>query len=270
MKNKIWILLAVILASVLLSGAAMAQEEVPGAENDHMMTIAIGTTGYTIDIPDDCTRREIDEEHRADDMVSRYYSEDSDLDIDIYQFELNDMSLEDYVKEESEEYGAEDVFFTSLNEIVLAFYRSVEERDENTYQAFNYLFPTGDKWYAEIVIWIHLDAHGMSPQEQLAMSIINSAKVAGIEVSAMEVRTDSPVGIRLVLKNLSEKPVTMDVSSFSLQCGDKRYSPVETSIVVQPGQDSTEYILDVGADKVEPGQEISLYYGNILLAAAGS
>ena len=269
MKKRICMVIAGLLVMVLTAGMVSAEDEGAALESLDTMTIAVGTTGYTINIPEDCSRRDVDEEQKADDMVSSFFSEAAEMDIDIYQFDSEGQSIDEFVAEESVQYGSQDVILTNINNVDLAFYQSMEQRDDLAHEVFNYLFLDGD-CFVEIVIWIDINTKGMSPQEHLAMLIINSLDPNGVVVSSAGVKTDDPVGIDLVLENKGEKQVLMDVSGFSLAYGDERLYSEETSVLVDAGQKDVKCTLPVGADKVETGTQISLYYGNILLATAAA
>ena len=94
------------------------------------------------------------EEDIADDQVAYWYSEDSTLDFDVYEFPKDGLpeALADYAAEEAASYVEVSEIITDgvINEIPVAWYRTVEEYEEAEYETITYILDGGDE-YVEIV-----------------------------------------------------------------------------------------------------------------------
>ncbi len=132
--------------------------------------VEIGSTGYSISIPEDYTAGELTEEDIVDDMIAYYSSDSNPMDFDIYQFPTEGQSYMDYARSEAAEYGvaADDVEDWQINGIDLAKYYSTEEYNGESFPCVTWIFESGDD-FVEIAFW--LDGEGA---EDLADQIINS------------------------------------------------------------------------------------------------
>lgn len=162
MKRRI---IALALCLMLAMGAALA-ETAAGTK-----VFQLGTSVYTVEIPDSFIEGERTEEDIADDQVAYMHSPDTLLDFDVYQFGKEGFpeKLADFAKEEAEEYNATEVVTEgNINGIDAAWYRAVETYDEAEYTTLTYALEDGDQ-YVEIVFW--LDGENA---EQEAQAIINT------------------------------------------------------------------------------------------------
>ena len=115
--------------------------------------IRIGTTGYIITVPSDYFEADVTQEERRDDMIAYYKSDEHLMDFDVYQFDKNGKSLEEYTAEESKEYGAEDFETVKINDTDLTLYYSEEKYDNQSYRVANYIFVAGDD-FGELSFWL--------------------------------------------------------------------------------------------------------------------
>ena len=235
-------------------------EEKPEEETDATTTYSVGTTGFTITVPDDYRLRDVDD--REEDQISYINSVMHDMDFDVYQFLKEEKTLEEAAKEDAKEYGVEDVEMIKVNGFDVALYYSEEEYEGKTYPVSNYLFDTGD-YFAEICFWLDGD-----DAEELSESIMNTLADGGIEITSTGIKTDDPIGIDLGLDNPSDQQITMDIAAYSLRYDDEILRPVAAAVTEDPRQKDSTYTFYVGADSVDPGTEISLYYGEIFITSA--
>lgn len=162
MKRRI---IALALCLMLAMGAALA-ETAAGTK-----VFRLGTSVYTIQIPESYVEGELTEEDIADDMVAYMESPDSLLDFDVYQFGKEGYAdkLADFARAEAEEYNANEVVTDGkVNGIDAAWYRAVETYDDTAYTTLTYALEDGDQ-YVEIVFW--LDGENA---EQEAQAIIDT------------------------------------------------------------------------------------------------
>ncbi len=82
-----------------------------------------------------------------------YYSENSPLDFDVYQWKKEGDTLEKYAIEEARTYEAERLDFRTVNDVFLAYYASYEEYDGVMYPVANYLFEDGN-YFMKISFWL--------------------------------------------------------------------------------------------------------------------
>ncbi len=119
--------------------------------------ISLGTSRFTMLVPDDYRLGEITDADIADDQVAYWYSDASLLDFDVYQFSKEGCAptLAEYVVEESAAYPAVSELVTDgeINLIPVAWYRAVDECDEGEYDTITYIIDSGDE-YVEVVFWL--------------------------------------------------------------------------------------------------------------------
>ncbi|MCQ2508438.1 MAG: hypothetical protein MJ097_06590, partial [Dorea sp.] len=95
-------------------------------------------------------------EDTSDSQVGYFYSDDSKVDFDVYQWaKAADETLEDAAKEEAEKFGAE-VRDSVINDISFVYYEATEESDGTEYPTVTYIAEDGDN-FVEIVFWMDGD-----------------------------------------------------------------------------------------------------------------
>ena len=243
-----------------------AIEEASGVEeteDEEWTTIAVGTTGYTLDIPADYRFDDITDEDRDDDQVSYLRSFSRGMDFDVYQFEKEGRTLEEYAKEEAAEYDTDDIEMIKIGGVDAALYFSTEEFEGESYPVSNYLFDTGD-YFAEVCFWLDGEE-----AEVVSESIMNSLSDGGVVISVNEIVPGDPAGIRLVLSNPSPKDISFDLDAYTLRSGSERYVPMGASIHLEAGKKDFDSTIYTSAEGLDPGTELSLYYGNILIEGSG-
>ena len=82
-----------------------------------------------------------------------YYSENSPLDFDVYQWKKEGNTLEKYAIEEARAYEAERLDYKTVNSVFLAYYYSYEEYEGVMYPVANYLFEDGN-YFMKISFWL--------------------------------------------------------------------------------------------------------------------
>ena len=146
MKQKI---IALAVCAMLL--AACAVGEVPGTK-----AYQLGTSIYTVRIPDSFVEGERTEAETRDDMVAYMYSPDTLLDFDVYQFAREGYpdTLAAFVEAEAAEYAATEVVTDgNINGIDIAWYRAEETYEGQAYATLTYALEDGGD-YVEIAFWL--------------------------------------------------------------------------------------------------------------------
>ena len=116
----------------------------------------LGTSVYTLSIPDSFVEGARTEGEIRDDMVAYMHSPETLLDFDVYHFAREGYpdSLAAFVEWEAAEYGAAEVVTDdSINGINIAWYRAVETYDGVEYDTLTYALEDGDS-YVEIAFWL--------------------------------------------------------------------------------------------------------------------
>ena len=146
MKYKI---IALVVCAMLLATCAVG--EAPGTK-----VYRLGTSVYTVRIPDSFVEGERTEAETRDDMVAYMYSPDTSLDFDVYQFarEGYEDTLAAFVEAEAAEYAATEVVTDgNINGIDVAWYRAVDTWNGKAYDTLTYAMADGDD-YVEIAFWL--------------------------------------------------------------------------------------------------------------------
>ena len=121
--------------------------------------LQLGSSVYTIEIPDSFEEGERTDEDMKDDMVAYLHSPDTLLDFDIYQFSKEGYpeALADFAEQEAGEYNASEIVTDeNINGIDAAWYRATENYDGQDYETVTYILDSGDE-YVEIVFWMDGD-----------------------------------------------------------------------------------------------------------------
>ena len=152
---------AVLLAALCMTLPAEASDRV----------LQLGTSEFSVLVPDHYVQGEVKDSERADDMVAYYRSDKSLLDFDVYQFSKKDYpkDLAAFAGKEASEYKAT-ARRDEINQIPVAYYYAVEEYEGKTYLTLTYIFDT-QKEYVELAFW--LDGN---TAEQEAQAIISTLK----------------------------------------------------------------------------------------------
>ena len=146
MKRRI---IALVMCVRLLGACSVA--EVAG-----MKAFRLGTSVYTVMIPDSFVEGERTEEEVRDDMVAYMHSPDTLLDFDVYQFsrEGYPATLAAFVEAEAAEYAATEVVTDgNINGIDIAWYRAVETYEGKEYATLTYALEDGGD-YVELAFWL--------------------------------------------------------------------------------------------------------------------
>ena len=143
------------MANLVFAGGASSSFGTDGPA-DSVTEIALGTTGFNISIPSDYYSGELTREDRKDDQIAYYKSDEHLMDFDVYQFDKDGMSLEEYAIEEAAEYKADGVEEVTYNGISMMQYYSQEQYDGESYHVANYIFENDDD-FVELTFWLDGD-----------------------------------------------------------------------------------------------------------------
>ena len=115
--------------------------------------LQLGSSPFYLSVPVGYKAGELSEEDIEQSAVGYYYSESSPLDFDVYQWDREGHTLEEYAIGEARLYEAERVEYRTVNDILLASYLSYEEYEGQMYSVANYLFENGSD-LMEVSFWL--------------------------------------------------------------------------------------------------------------------
>lgn len=140
-------------------GSSGEQDSTELAEAQEARVLQLGSSVYTIEIPDSFEEGERTEDDIRDNMVAYLHSPDTLLDFDVYQFSKEGYpeALADFTEQEAGEYNASEIVTDgNINGIDAAWYRAEEIYDGQEYETLTYILDGGDE-YVEIVFWLDGD-----------------------------------------------------------------------------------------------------------------
>ena len=167
------------------TGAAEALPEETAADGAATRTLRLGTSPFTIVVPAGFTEGEMTQEDIEDDQVAYYYSNETLLDFDVYQFSKdgypNDLAT--YVEEETAGYNSVSEVVTDgeINGVPAAWYRTVEAYQDAEFNTLTYILDGGDE-YVEICFW--LDGENADAEADAIIRTLGVSPVAGAEEPA--------------------------------------------------------------------------------------
>ena len=132
--------------------------------------IKLGTSKLSITTEEVYKKGEITSADTDESQVGYYYSDDSLVDFDVYQWaKATGETLDGAASEEAANYGAE-IEKTTINGHDVAYYYAAEESEGEEYDTVTYITEDGD-CFVEIVFW--LDGEGAEDKVQ---EIINTLR----------------------------------------------------------------------------------------------
>ena len=148
------------------SAAAPAQPETAS----ETIQFQLGASGYAMEVPRSYRNGEVTLDELQSNQIAYYYSPDSDMDFDIYQFLKSDpeKSLEEYLHTAAADFDGTDVNYRQINGVNVGTYKSKEVYDGVEYDVLVALMEEGAE-YVEVVFWLD----GVTA-EQDAADILNT------------------------------------------------------------------------------------------------
>lgn len=115
----------------------------------------LGSSGYAMDLPDSYRNGEVTMDELQSNQIAYYYSPNSEMDFDIYQFPKPEaeMDLESFVLASAEDFDGSDVHMQTIHGIRVGSYKSRETYDGIEYDVLVALMEDGDE-YVEVVFWL--------------------------------------------------------------------------------------------------------------------
>ena len=154
MRTRLFCLtLALLLATLPF---ALGEAEAPG----QLRVLRLGSSPFTLTVPAGFVEGEMTQEDIEDDQVAYWYSNDTLLDFDVYQFSKDGYpdALAVFVEDEISGYNevTDLVKDGEVNGIPAARYRTVEEYQDVAFNTLTYILDGGNE-YVEVVFWLDGD-----------------------------------------------------------------------------------------------------------------
>ena len=196
-----------LLAAVFIGSAVASAEEAPAdeekdasapqaAEDLNLTQLQLGSSNYSVFVPHAYRNGEVTIEEVQANQVAYYFSPDSDMDFDIYQFFRPDpeMSLEAFTKKTAEDFNGSKARVRKINGIEVGTYLSREVYDGIEYDVMAALIEDGDD-YVEIVFW--LDGENAEQEATDILNTLSEVKTFDLRLGTLPICMSVPEGYRL-------------------------------------------------------------------------
>ena len=196
-----------LLAAVFIGSAVASAEEAPAdeekdasapqaAEDLNLTQLQLGSSNYSVFVPHAYRNGEVTIEEVQANQVAYYFSPDSDMDFDIYQFFRPDpeMSLEAFTKKTAEDFNGRKARVRKINGIEVGTYLSREVYDGIEYDVMAALIEDGDD-YVEIVFW--LDGENAEQEATDILNTLSEVKTFDLRLGTLPICMSVPEGYRL-------------------------------------------------------------------------
>ena len=154
---------------------AEAEEEAVDISVD-TKTLQLGTSSFTIEIPESYEEGELSEEDTRKSLVAYMKSKEFDMDFDVYQFGKEGLpeTIAELAEEEAKEYDTYEIETDlEINGIDVVYCRAVEPYEGKDYDTITYYLDDGDT-YLEVEFW--LDGDIAEDLSDMIISTLSTAK----------------------------------------------------------------------------------------------
>ena len=198
----ILMLLAVLAVGNAAAGAdtAPAAEEVAPASqtpaDPELMQLQLGSSNYSVSIPRSYRNGEVTIEEVHANQVAYFFSSNSDMDFDIYQFPKPgaEMSMEEFTQKTAADFNGSNARIRVINGIEVGTYLSREFYDGVEYDVMATLIEDGDD-YIEIVFW--LDGKNAVQEVNAILNTLSEVQTFDLQLGTLPFCMSVPVDYRL-------------------------------------------------------------------------
>ena len=199
----ILMLMAAVFVGSAVAGAdaapADAEENAPAqqaAADPAFTQLQLGSSSYSVSIPSSYRNGEVTIEEVQSNQVAYYFSPDSEMDFDIYQFPKPnpEMSLEEYTKKTAADFNGSNARIRKINGIEVGTYLSREFYDGIEYDVMAALIEDGDD-YLEVVFW--LDGENAEREATAILNTLSEVQTFELQLGTLPFCMSVPVDYRL-------------------------------------------------------------------------
>ena len=159
-------------------------EEAEDADtSESTKTLQLGSSSYTIEIPESYEEEELSEEDIQKSMVAYVKSEEFDMDFDVYQFGKGGLpeTTAELAEEEDELYDTYEIMTDlEINGIEVACCRAIETDEGKDYDTLTYYLDDGDT-YVQVEFW--LDGDNAEELSDMIISTLDTDAVDAVETA---------------------------------------------------------------------------------------
>ena len=209
MNTGRWMICVILmlLTAAFLGSAAAYADAAPAAEKEDASTpqtdadveliqLQLGSSNYSVSIPRAYRNGEVTIEEVQANQVAYYFSPDSEMDFDIYQFPrpYPEMSLAEYTKKLAADFNGSKARTRTVNGIEVGTYQSREFYDGIEYDVMSALIEDGED-YVEVVFW--LDGENAEQEATAILNTLSEVKTFDLRLGTLPFCMSVPEGYRL-------------------------------------------------------------------------
>jgi len=198
----ILMLLAAVFFGSAAAGADVAQADEEkasapqAAAEAELMQLQLGSSSYSVSIPRSYRNGEVTIEEVQANQVAYYFSLNSEMDFDIYQFRRPNtgMSLEAFTKKTAADFNGRNARTRTINGIEVGTYLSREFYDGIEYDVMSALIEDGDD-YIEVVFW--LDGENAVQEATAILNTLSEVQTYDLHLGTLPFYMSVPIDYRL-------------------------------------------------------------------------
>ena len=171
--------------------AAQAEDAAPAAQTEdaaapqesaeaEIMQLQLGSSGYAMSVPNAYRNGEVTIEEVQANQIAYYYSPNSEMDFDIYQFHRPhpEMNLAEYTRKLAEDFNGGSVRIRTINGIEVGTYKSREVYGGIEYDVMSALMEEGSDCI-EVVFWLDGENAEREANALLTVLSVGSRRLQG-------------------------------------------------------------------------------------------
>ena len=196
-----------MIAALCFGGNAFADEEAapaaqtavadaPQASADYeLMQLQLGSSSYAISVPHSYRNGDVTIEEVQANQVAYFFSPNSKMDFDIYQFPRPhpELTFEEYVEKTAADFNGGSVRTRKINGIEVGVYKSREVYDGIEYDVMAALMEEGSECI-EIVFW--LDGENAEQEATTILSTLSAVESYDLQLGSSPFYLSVPVGYK--------------------------------------------------------------------------
>lgn len=171
-------------------------EAAPADADVDLIQMQLGSSNYSVSIPRSYRNGDVTIEEVKSNQVAYYFSPDSAMDFDIYQFPrpYPEMSLEQFTERTAADFNGSNARVRTINGVEVGTYKSREVYDGIEYDVMSALIDDGEDC-VEIVFW--LDGENAEQEATTILNTLSQVEYFDLQLGTMPFCLSVPKGYRL-------------------------------------------------------------------------
>ena len=176
--------------------AAETTSSSQAADDPDHIHLQLGSSNYAVSIPRAYRNGDVTIEEVQANQVAYYFSPDSEMDFDIYQFHKPDaeMSLEEFTQKTAGDFNGTDAETKRINGIEVGTYLSRETYEGIEYDVMTALIEDGED-YVEVVFW--LDGENAEQEASAILSTLSEVQTYDLNLGTLPFCMSVPADYKL-------------------------------------------------------------------------